>query len=167
MGWSFQGSCYAHQADLLNAVRSSFPVCYSGFDGASYCASNPVDFVVDLPVSGDGVLQYALSFQVRNWVVVPVYQRVSVPACDSGSSNAGASAVDPRLGELQLTVAKLQSALADTQSGVQKVLSAQEEPFDPALGLGVFSFFFSGVVLLWSVAKGGGAVLSVIRGRFR
>ena len=64
---------------------------------------------------------------------------------------------------LQSTVTDLQSTIATQQSTLSTLTNAQAEDFDLTTALSAFSFFFGSIVLLWSVAKGGGMVLASIR----
>ena len=66
---------------------------------------------------------------------------------------------------LRNSVATMQETLGTQQATLTTLTNAQAEEFDVTTALAAFSFFFGSIVLLWSVAKGGGAVLSAIRGR--
>jgi hypothetical protein len=70
---------------------------------------------------------------------------------------------DSDLQALQIALSRLQLAQAENSTLLQKLLTAQAEPFDISVAWAAFTFFFSGVIVLWAVAKGGGAILSAIR----
>lgn len=92
----------------------------------------------------------------------------TVPAFATGltdpaltSSTLAANGTD--LTALQSTVTGLQTTLATQQSTLTTLTNAQAEEFDLTTALAAFSFFFVSIVMLWSVGKGGGVVLSSIR----
>lgn len=81
---------------------------------------------------------------------------------DSGADSGSGSPSDA-LSVLQLAISNLQVAQSDNAVILQSILAAQSEPFNEGLAWAAFSFFFSSIMLLWAVAKGGGLVLSAIR----
>lgn len=95
----------------------------------------------------------------------------TVPAFVTGASDpvltseslSGGSGSTPDLTALQSTVTGLQTTIATQQSTLTTLTNAQAEEFDLTKALAAFSFFFGSIVLLWSVAKGGGMVLAAIR----
>ena len=81
------------------------------------------------------------------------------------TSFTGSAAQSSELDALESTVSTLQGTVSTQQATLSTLTNAQAEVFDVNTALAAFSFFFGSIVLLWSVAKGGGAVLSAIRGR--
>lgn len=84
-----------------------------------------------------------------------------------GSGDSTVNALQQTVAQLQTTLATTNATVATTQINVQTLLTAQAEPFNVDLAWSAFAFFFGGTLLLYSVAKGGGAVLSAIRERWR
>lgn len=94
----------------------------------------------------------------------------------TASTSAG---VDPAvIADLQTTVSTLQSTVETTQqtvtqtastvsemqTGLQSLLNAAAEDFDPVFAGAVFGFFYCTVFVFYSISKGIGAVLGAIKG---
>ncbi len=109
------------------------------YSGLFYPCENPIHGTVPAYASG---------------VTDPALTNLALSANGAGSADLTA---------LQSTVTGLQTTLATQQSALTTLTNAQAEDFDVSKALAAFSFFFGSIVLLWSVAKGGGMVLAAIR----
>lgn len=100
-------------------------------------------------------------------------QQGTVPAFASGVTDpvltnaafALDASTDATLATLQGSVADMQSALAAQAATLSTIENAQAEEFDVDKAFEAFSFFFGSILLLWSVGKGGGAILAAVRRR--
>lgn len=98
--------------------------------------------------------------------VMPAFvSGVSDPSFTSGTSVGGASSAGD-IEALRATINTLQTTIATQQATLTVLTNANAETFDIAKAWAAFSFFFGSILLLWSVAKGGGVVLSAIRRKY-
>ncbi|GHU39155.1 hypothetical protein AGMMS50256_38850 [Betaproteobacteria bacterium] len=172
-GWLFAGQCFETNQQIQSAFEAMYPIqrefVYNGTSTAdkAYFFNIPTNFTFGSSGSSKVV---SFKFRVLNQsggddISLSSIFSYTLPPCvipDSSDTGTSGDSTNTDSALLQ-TVANLQEAQAQNAATLASIQSVQQEPFDITIAWAAFSFFFSSVVLLWTVAKGGGVVLSAIR----
>lgn len=144
---------------------------YPGQD-YSYCGTRTegtADYPVDVGIWLT-LLVYDPATEGETWYDYLVESISDSPPSPSGDS-ALISQLQSTVASLQTTVATTQQTLAqtaatiaETQTGLQSLLNAAAEDFDPVFAGAVFGFFYCSVFVFYSISKGIGAVLAAVKG---
>jgi hypothetical protein len=173
-GWLFAGQCLATNNEIQSAIEAMYPIQRELLDtvptspSASFYFTYPTNLVFTNSgvnklvtfkfevVNRAGVISQVTSNSLFTYTLFPCDLH---SLTDSGTPS-GSSDIDSALLQIITNLQETQATNAATLASIQQ---AQQEPFDIAVAWAAFSFFFSGVLLLWVVAKSGGMVLAVIR----